>query len=360
MWIGMFRQNTKHKNQFMKLKQLLFMALLGTSAAASAQKIDASVDPRIDPEIRVFLKKLNDDGKGKTPIYKLPGSGPADALTGLQNQTPVDMSGVEISSRTITQDGVSVGIHIMRPEGVQGTLPVILFIHGGVWIVGNWENHKRLVRDLVVGTQAVSVFVDYTLLPDAVYPTQINQSYATLKWIAAHGAEINVDPSRIAVAGNSVGGNMAAAIALMTKDKGGPALRMELLLVPAVGANFETESYKEFGNDRFLTRDFMKFGYDLYAPDPKQRKDRYVVPMEATVDQVKGLPYTLIQTAENDPLRDEGEAYGHKLREAGVVCTVTRYGGLIHDFMALNGINKVPAVQSSIAQACMELRKALK
>ncbi len=127
-----------------------------------------------------------------------------------------------------------------------------------------------------------------------------------------------------------------------------------------MGANFETESYKEFANGRFLTRDFMEFGYDLYAPDPEQRKNRYVVPMAATVEQVKGLPFTLIQTAENDPLRDEGEAYGKKLREAGVVCTVTRYGGLTHDFQVLNAINKVPAVQASIRQACLELKDALK
>ncbi|HTI94751.1 MAG TPA: alpha/beta hydrolase [Puia sp.] len=336
------------------------MALLGTGVSASAQKIDAAVDPNIDPEIRVFLKGLNAASKGQTPIYKLPGSGPADALTALQDKTPVDMSGVEITSRTITMNGTTVPIHIVRPEAAQGMLPVIIFYHGGVWIVGNFDNHKRLVRDLVVGTGAVAVFVDYSLLPEAKYPTQINQAYATLEWVAAHGAEINADPTRIAIAGNSVGGNMAAAIALMAKDKGGPALRMELLMYPAVGANFETGSYKEFANDRFLTRDFMEFGYDLYAPKPEQRKDRYVVPMAATVDQVKGLPYTLIQTAENDPLRDEGEAYGKKLREAGVICTVTRYGGLIHDFQVLNAINKVPAVQASLVQACTELKNALK
>lgn len=344
----------------MQLKHLFIMTVLATSASASAQKTDASVDPRIDPIIREYLRELNEAGKGKTPIYKLPGTGPADALTALQDKTPVDMSGVEINSRTIEQDGLTVPIYIVRPEGVTGVLPVILFIHGGVWIVGNFDNHKRLVRDLVVGSQAVAVFVDYTLLPNAVYPTQINQSYATLNWIAQHGAEINLDPTRIAVAGNSVGGNMSAAIALMTKDKGGPALRMQLLMVPAVGANFETESYKEFANGRFLTRDFMEFGYDLYAPDPAQRKDRYVVPMAATVDQVRGLPYTLIQVGENDPLRDEGEAYGKKLREAGVNCTTVRYGGTIHDFMTLNGINKVPAIQTSLQDACNALKRALK
>lgn len=334
--------------------------MLSTAVAATAQNVDPSVDPRIDPVVRNFLKKLNTESKDQPPIYKLPGSGPADALTALQNQTPVDMSGVDITERTITQDGISVGIHIVKPQGATGTLPVIVFYHGGVWIVGNFDNHKRLVRDLVVGTGAVAVFVDYSLLPDAVYPTQINQAYATLTWVARHGAEINVDPTRIAVAGNSVGGNMAAAIALMAKDKGGPALRMQLLMYPAVGDDFKDGSYTEFANGRFLTRDFMKFGYDLYAPKPEQRKNRYVVPMEATVEEMKGLPYALVQTAENDPLRDEGEAYGHKLREAGVACTICRYGGLIHDFQVLNAINSVPGVQSSILQACAELKNALK
>lgn len=336
------------------------MTLLSTAVAATAQHVDPATDLRIDPVIRNFLKKLNAASEGKTPIYELPGTGPADALTALQDETPVDMSGVDVTERTITQDGVTVGIHIVKPTGATGPLPVIVFYHGGVWIVGNFENHKRLVRDLVVGTGAVAVFVDYSLLPGSVYPTQINQAYAALTWVARHGSDINVDPTRIAVAGNSVGGNMAAAIALMAKDKGGPVLRMQLLMYPAVGDNFNNGSYTEFANGRFLTRDFMIFGYDLYAPNAEQRKNRYVVPMEATVEEMKGLPYALIQTAENDPLRDEGEAYGHRLREAGVACTICRYGGLIHDFQVLNAINQVPGVQSSILQASVELKNALK
>jgi acetyl esterase/lipase len=344
----------------MKLKQLLVLALVGISSAVSAQSINPSIDPHIDPQIRVFLKALNDGSKGQTPVYELPGSGPADAITGLQNQTNVDMSGIEVTQRMITQDGVTVSVHIIRPAGVQEKLPVIMFYHGGVWIVGNYDNHKRLVRDLVVGTQAVVVFVDYTLLPKAIFPTQVNQNYAALKWVAAHGAEINVDATRIAVSGNSVGGNMAAAIAMMAKDQGGPALRMELLLYPAVGADFQTASYKAYGNDRFLTTAFMQFGYNLYTPNLEARKNRYAVPMAATVDQLKGLPYTLIQTAENDPLRDEGEAFGQKLKEAGVDCTVTRYNGMIHDFGLLNAINTVPGVQASLRQAVTELKYALK
>jgi len=262
----------------MKLNYIFTVALLGVTAAVSAQKIDASVDPEIDPQVRTFLKGLNEASKGQTPIFKLPGTGPGDALTGLQNQTPVDMSGIDITDRTISEDGLSIPVHILRPQGATETLPVIVFYHGGVWLAGNFENHKRFVRDLVVGVNAVAVFPDYTLIPQAKYPTQINQAYATLKWVAEHAAEINVDPARIAVAGNSVGGNMAAAVALMAKDKNGPAIRMEALFYPAVGADFETESYKEFANDRFLSKAFMEYGWNLYAPDMKTRKDRYAVP----------------------------------------------------------------------------------
>jgi acetyl esterase/lipase len=342
------------------IKGAALLAAICFNLKVSAQSADPARDPRIDPEIRTFLKGVNAAGKGKTPIYKLPGNGPADALTALQGQTKVDMSGVEVTQKTITEDGVSVPVHIIKPEGAKGKLPVMIFYHGGVWIVGNYENHKRLVRDLVVGTNAAAVFVDYTLLPHAKYPTQINQAYATLKWVAAHGEEIGVDPTRIALVGNSVGGNMAAAIALMAKDKKGPAIRMEALLYPAVGADFNTASYLAYANGRFLSRDFMIFGYNMYAPSLQTRKDRYAVPMAATVAELKGLPRTLIQTADNDPLRDEGEAYGRKLREAGVDCAVTRYMSLIHDFQVLNGINKVPGVQASIRQACLEIKDALK
>jgi acetyl esterase/lipase len=344
----------------MKLKNILTAALLGVTTAVSAQQIDASVDPQIDPQVRTFLKGLNEAGKGQTPIFKLPGTGPGDALTGLQNQTPVDLSGIEITDQTISQDGLRIPVHIIRPKGQSGPLPVIVFYHGGVWLAGNFENHKRFVRDLVVGTNAVAVFPDYTLIPKAKYPVQINEAYATLKWVAAHGAEILVDPARIAVAGNSVGGNMAAAVALMAKDKKGPEIKIQVLFYPAVGADFETGSYKAFANDRFLSRAFMQYGWDLYAPDMKTRKDRYAVPLEATVEQLRGLPTTLIQTAENDPLRDEGEAYGRKLREAGVNSTATRYIGMIHDFQLLNAINQVPAVQASLQEAYTQLKYALK
>jgi acetyl esterase len=318
---------------------------------------DAAKDLRIDPQVRSFLSEVNKDS---SPFWTLPGPQVRSILTGLQNMTAVDVSGVVISEKTISENGQSVKLYIMKPENVTGRPPVLLFIHGGVWIAGNFENHKRLVRDLVVGSGAAAVFVEYTPIPDAVFPTQIEQSYAAAKWVAEHGAEIGIDGGRIAVAGNSVGGDMSAALALMAKDRGGPNIRLQVLLIPATDTNFETQSYRDFDTGRFLARSFMKFGWDIYAPDERTRSNPYAVPMRANVDQLRGLPPALVITAENDPLRDEGEAYARKLKEAGVDVTATRYNGMIHDFVLLNGISDVPGTQAALKQASEAIREALK
>jgi acetyl esterase len=248
----------------------------------------------------------------------------------------------------------------MKPDNVEGTPPVLLFIHGGVWIAGDFENHKRLVRDLVVGSGAAAVFVEYTPIPDAVFPTQVEQNYIAAKWIAKNGAEIGVDGGRMAVAGNSVGGDMSAALTLMAKDRGGPSIRLQVLLIPATDTNFETESYRNFDTGRFLARAFMQFGWNIYAPDEKARKNPYAAPLQASIDQLRNLPPALVITAENDPLRDEGEAYARKLKEAGVAVTATRYNGMIHDFVLLNAIRDLPGTQAALQQASEEIRNALK
>ncbi|MEK1886456.1 MAG: alpha/beta hydrolase [Phyllobacterium sp.] len=317
---------------------------------------DAATDPRIDPQVRSFLAKINKD---PSPFWELPQPKPQEILTGLQNMTSVDMSGVSTTERTISQDGQTVKIYIMKPERGAGKPGVLLFIHGGVWIVGNFQNHQRLLRDLVVGSGQVGVFVEYTSLPEARFPTQLDQSYAALKWATAHAEEFGADGSRIAVVGNSVGGNMAAALTLMAKDRGGPKISLQALLIPATDATVDTGSYREYGNDRFLARAFMKYGWDLYAPDAKTRDNPYVSPLRASLDQLKGLPPALVITAENDPLRDEGEAYARKLKEAGVTVTAARYNGTIHDFVLLNAIRNVPSTEAAIDQINESLRQYL-
>lgn len=310
---------------------------------------DVATDPNLDPAVRAFLVEVNKN-PSPTPLWELPQPQPQDAITGLQNASAVDMSGVTISEQTIVQDGRSVKLYIMKPEHVTGKPGVILFIHGGVWIVGNFANHKRLLRDMVVDSGQIGVFVEYTPLPQAKFPTQLDQSYAALEWVAKHAGDLGADGSRIAVAGNSVGGNMTAALALMAKDRKGPKISYQVLLIPATDASVDTESYIKFANDRFLARAFMKYGWDRYAPDAATRDNRYVSPLRATLDELKNLPPALVITAENDPLRDEGEAYARKLKEAGNVVTAVRYNGTIHDFVLLNGLRHVPSTEAALQQ----------
>ncbi len=250
---------------------------------------------------------------------------------------------------------------MVKPENAGDNLPVFMFFYGGGWVLGDYPTHQRMVRDLVVYSGAAAVFVDYTPSPEAHYPVAINQAYAATKWVAENGREIGVDGSRLAVAGNSVGGNMATVVALMAKEKGGPELKMQVLFWPVTNANFDTESYQLFAEDRFLTRSLMMWMWDNYTTDPDERKEIYASPLHATTEQLQGLPPALVQTAENDILRDEGEAYARKLDEAGVpyLPTCTRYNGMIHDWGLLNAISTVPGTHSAMLQAGAELKKAL-
>nr|MBC7614146.1 alpha/beta hydrolase [Pseudopedobacter sp.] len=339
-------------------KASTFIAAVAMSGAVSAQSIVASQDPHIESNVRAFLKVLN-SGTGK-PLEQL---SPKDArlvLVGAQESVKVDLSGINVSEKTITQDGQVIKLNIVKPANAKGILPVFMFFHGGGWVLGDFPTHERMVRDLVVESGAVAVFVNYTPSPEAKYPVAINQAYAATKWVAAHGKEIGVDGKRLAVAGNSVGGNMATVVALMAKDKKGPEIKLQVLFWPVTDANFDTESYNLFGKDRFLTKNLMMWMWDNYTTDPNQRKERYASPLQATTQQLKGLPRTLVQTAENDILRDEGEAYARKLDDAGVKVTSTRYNGMIHDWGLLNAISTIPSTKSAMLQAAAELKKALK
>jgi acetyl esterase/lipase len=315
-------------------------------------------DPLIFTEVQSFLKALN--GGGGKPMEQMQPDEARQVLIGAQKSVDVDYSGIRESEQTIEQNGLQVNIHITKPEEAKEGAPVFIFIHGGGWVLGDYPTHRRLVRDLVVESGAVAVFPDYTPSPEAQYPTAINEIYAATQWVAEHGSEIGVDGSNLAVVGNSVGGNMSAVISLMAKDKNGPKIKLQVLLWPVTNANFETESYHLFANGRFLTRNMMIWFWDNYLPDTAQRYDIYASPLHATTEQLKGLPPALVQTAENDVLRDEGEAYARKLNEAGVPTTLTRYGGLIHDYGLLNPIADVPAIKTAILQAAAYIKEGLK
>ncbi|SFP08388.1 Acetyl esterase/lipase [Pseudomonas sp. NFPP07] len=312
----------------------------------------------VEHNTQAFLDALNAGG-GK-PMEQMTPKEARAVLAGAQAGVKLTLPKADISQKTIDVDGQAISLTIVRPAGVKGTLPVFMFFHGGGWVLGDFPTHERLVRDLVVGSGAAAVFVNYTPSPEAHYPVAINQAYAATRWVAEHGQEINVDGKRLAVAGNSVGGNMAAVVSLMAKDKGTPAIRFQLLLWPVTDANFETASYNQYAEGHFLSKNMMKWFWDNYTTDARQRNEIYASPLRATSAQLKGLPPALIQTAGADVLRDEGEAYARKLDEAGVTVTSVRYNGMIHDYGLLNVLSQVPAVRSALLQASEELKQHLK
>ncbi|WP_321356642.1 alpha/beta hydrolase [Pseudomonas extremaustralis] len=335
----------------------LAKALTGSLLALSISHAFAATGD-VEHTTQTFLDVLN-AGTGK-PLEQLAPKDARAVLSGAQAGVKLTLPKADVSQKTIQVDGQPLDLTIVRPAGVKGTLPVFMFFHGGGWVLGDYPTHERLVRDLVVGSGAVAVFVNYTPSPEAHYPVAINQAYGATKWVAEHGKEISVDGKRLAVAGNSVGGNMAAVVSLMAKDKGTPAIKFQLLLWPVTDANFNTSSYNQYAEGHFLTKNMMKWFWDNYTTDAHQRAEIYASPLRATTDQLKGLPPALIQTADADVLRDEGEAYGRKLDQAGVPVTAVRYNGMIHDYGLLNVVSQVPAVRSALLQASDELKQHLK
>lgn len=320
--------------------------------------INPAQNPKVEHRIREFLKALNSGG-GK-PIETLTPAEARKVLVDAQASVRLDLPPCDVEAKLIVQDGLRVSLTIVRPAGSKATLPAFLFVHGGGWVLGDFPTHERFVRDLVSDSGFTAVFVNYTPSPEAHYPTAINEIYAATKWVAKHGAEINVDATRLAIVGNSVGGDMTAAVALMANHRGEPELKCQIMLWPVTDANFETASYQEYADGYFLSRAMMIWFWEAYVPDHAQRREIYASPLQATPEQLKGLPPTLIQVAGNDVLREEGLAYARKLDAVGVDVTCVRYENLIHDYGLLNAISQVPAVRDALHQAAEMLKKHLK
>lgn len=268
---------------------------------------------------------------------------------------PVDKPAADIEDRTVGD----VSVRIVRPAGAHGVLPVIVYLHGAGWVFGDALTHDRLIRELAVGANAAVVFPNYSRSPEAKYPTAIEESFAVARWVAEHGAEHDLDGERIAIAGDSVGGNMAAALTILAKQRGGVTFRQQVLFYPVTDANFDTESYQLFATGYFLRRDGMQWFWDQYTTDPAQRAEITASPLRASTDQLTGLPPALVITGEADVLRDEGEAYAAKLKEAGVDVTAIRYPGIVHDFVMVNALRETKAAQGAISTAIDTLAKAL-
>lgn len=316
--------------------------------------IDAG-EAALEPHTQQFVDSL----AGAPPIYTL---SPADARSVLARaqSIPVGKPTAHIEDVTfpIGPTG-SIPVRIVRPAATAEILPVVVYFHGGGWILGDRDTHDRLVREIAVGAHAAVVFVDYAPSPEARYPVAIEQAYAATRYVVDQDASLRIDPLRLAVAGDSVGGNMAAAVTLMSKQRRGPKIALQVLFYPVTDAGFDTPSYTRFADGPWLTKRAMEWFWEAYLPDAAVRKQPTATPLNASLDQLAGLPEALIIVDENDVLRDEGEAYARKLSDAGVRVTSVRYNGTIHDFVMLNALADTPATRGAIAQSVGALKTAL-
>ncbi|MNO25095.1 Carboxylesterase NlhH [compost metagenome] len=276
-----------------------------------------------------------------------------EVQSGEIDKPPVDIEDLFIDGNSHRK----VSIRILRPQNVTGKLPVILYIHGAGWVFGNSHTHDHLIRELAVRTEACVVFPEYSLSPEAKYPAALDEIYEVLQWIERQGEEKGMEINHLYVAGDSVGGNMTAAITLLAKERKGPSIHKQLLFYPVTNASFDTDSYLEFETGYFLRRDAMKWFWDQYTRNAEDRKEITASPLLATKEQLQGLPPALIITAEADVLRDEGEAYANHLREAGVPVTAVRFQGTIHDFVMLNDLAETQAARGALMLAIAWLRE---
>ncbi|MGJ7417045.1 alpha/beta hydrolase [Streptomyces cinereoruber] len=312
--------------------------------------------PVLEPAAQAFA-----DATAQPPyLYQMPVSEGRKAVDDVQSGEGVPLPAVD--EEWVTVHGGPTGdvrARIIRPHGSTGILPVVLYLHGAGWVFGNAHTHDRLVRELAVGTGAAVVFPEYDLSPEARYPVAIEQNYAAAQWIAREGLHKDLDGSRIAVAGDSVGGNMTAALTLMAKQRGDVTFVQQVLFYPVTDANFDNTSYEQFATDYFLRREAMEWFWNHYTTDESERAQITASPLRATPDQLADLPPALVITAEADVLRDEGEAYAAKLRAAGVPVTALRVQGVIHDFVMLNVLRETQGAELAIGTATDTLRKAL-
>ena len=321
--------------------------------------MSAAIAPQIvlDPAAQAFLDALA--AAGGPPIFTLSPSEARGVLDRLQSGDTA-IPPAEIEPHTIP-GGPSgeISITVVRPEESNGSLAAVMYFHGGGWVLGDFGTHERLVRELAAGTKAAIVFVNYTRSPEARFPVSIEEAYSATKWVAQRGAELGLDGTRLAVAGDSAGGNMAVAVTLLANERSGPAIRYQVLFYPVTNARFNTGSYGKIADGYWLAREAMRWFWDSYAPDESVRTEAIASPLLASRERLVGLPPALLITGQADVLRDEGEAYGRRLGEAGVDVTAVRYDGIIHDFVMLNALAGTPAARDAIARASRALKSAL-
>ena len=314
--------------------------------------------PAILPDIQRFLDQLA--AAGGPPIYELSPSDARNVLRSAQDGITADPA-ITIEDLMVPggPDG-DVSVRVFRPTGAPSPLPAVMYFHGGGWILGDKDTHDRLVRELAAGLGAAVVFVNYTPSPEAAYPIAIEQAYAATVWASEHGSSAGLDPSRMVLIGDSVGGNMVAAVTLLAKERSGPPIALQVLAYPVTDAAMDSESYATYADGPWLTANAMRWFWDAYAPDLAVRDEPTASPLRASLEQLAGLPPALLITDENDVLRDEGEAYAQRLADAGVDVTAVRYLGTIHDFLLLNAIASTTPTRAALDQIIHTVRHTIR
>lgn len=306
----------------------------------------------LEPQTRAFIQSVR--AAGGLPISSVSVEQARQLMRGGQ-ACPLDIEGID---REVLQvSGCST--HVLRPEGASGRLPVILYLHGGGWVLGGFDTHARLVQELVRLTGAVVVFPEYSLAPEAPFPQGIEECYNVLAWIESQRSLRYIDGSRIAVVGDSSGGNLAAAVAILAAQRGGPTLRLQALLCPVTDFDLDRPIYAEFGQGFYLDRDAMEWFWTHYAPNSKDRRTPLASPLRTPLNDLRDVAPALVITAECDVLRDEGEEYGRRLSEAGVPTATYRCLGTVHSFLLENKLAGTPPAVSAMRTLSAHLTDAL-
>ncbi|HEX4606026.1 MAG TPA: alpha/beta hydrolase [Candidatus Angelobacter sp.] len=311
----------------------------------------------LDPKTQWFLKFL--ESMGRPQIFEVSLAEAREMYGKSQALAPVIKQPALIEDRTISVGAGNLKLRIFRPEGNTGRLPVVMYFHGGGWVLGDADTFDYYMRELTNGSGAAVVFVEYSRSPEVRYPVALEECYAATKWVAEHGGTLNLNGAQIAVAGDSAGGNLATAVCILAAKRGGPEITAQVLIYPATGSDFNSSSFEQFATGYLLTRESSQWFWKQYAPDSSVESQPTACPLQGTMDDLRDLPPALIITAECDVLRDEGEAYARKLMAAGVPVTCTRYLGAIHAFMGINALADTPPTRAAWAQVNQMLRETL-
>ena len=349
--------NQRRKSTWLLLDSVWRRAARNESASGAAMTGQGFHQAKLEPATQHFVDTLAESGA--FPLAARSAAVIRTALANLQSG-PIGKPSVNIEDMTfpVGPKGAT-RVRIVRPRNPVATMPVVMFFHGGGWVAGDVDTHDRLIREIAIGARAAVVFVSFDCAPEARFPLAIEEAYAATAYVVEHADSLNLDGTRLAVVGDGAGGNIAAAVAIMSKQRRGPKIVLQVLFYPATAASFAASSYQEWRDGPWLTKQDMEWFWNAYVPDQRSREAATATPLNAPIDALRGLPDALLITAEVDVLRDEGEAYARKLSEASVRTTCTRYVGTIHDFVMLNALADTPAARGAIGQANAALRSAL-